>query len=47
MSLMLAANPYLAAHPNERLASGDVVMKGWVVGLPRLRDMLCRQLGGT
>jgi len=35
---------YFASHPNERLPSAEVVRRGWVIGLPRLRDMLSRQL---
>ena len=46
MCLMRASERYFAAHPNERLASADVVRKGWVASLPRLRDMLTRRLYG-
>lgn len=42
--LMRVSEQYFAAHPNERLAAAEVVSKGWVVGLPRLRDMLTQQL---
>ncbi len=42
--LMQAGERYFASHPNERLASVEVVRRGWVIGLPRLRDMLSRQL---
>ena len=45
-SLMLASERYFVTHPSERLASGDVVRKGWVQSLPRLRDMLSQQLYG-
>lgn len=45
-SLMRASEQYFAAHPNERLAAGEVVRNGWVASLPRLRDMLCQQLLG-
>jgi hypothetical protein len=41
---MRVSEQYFAAHPNERLAAAEVVSKGWVVGLPRLRDMLTQQL---
>lgn len=47
MSLMQASERYFATHPNERLASGDVVRYGWVLSLPRLRDMLSQQLYGN
>jgi hypothetical protein len=43
-SLMLASAQYFATHPNERLAASDVVRNGWVLSLPRLRDMLSQQL---
>lgn len=42
--LMRVSEQYFAAHPNERLAAAEVVGKGWVAGLPRLRDMLTHQL---
>jgi len=45
-ALMQANERYFAAHPAGRLAAGDVVMKGWVLSLPRLRDMLSHQLQG-
>lgn len=45
-SLMRASEQYFATHPNERLAPGDVVRNGWVLSLPRLRDMLSQQLRG-
>jgi hypothetical protein len=45
-SLMRASEQYFSTHPNERLAAGEVVRNGWVVSLPRLRDMLSQQLHG-
>ncbi|VTU26382.1 hypothetical protein [Variovorax sp. PBL-E5] len=45
-SLKRASEQYFAAHPDERLASGDVVRNGWVASLSRLRDMLSQQLNG-
>lgn len=42
--LTQASERYFASHPNERLASSEVVRRGWVMSLPRLRDMLSRQL---
>ena len=42
--LMLASEQYFAAHPDDRLVSGAVIKNGWVLGLPRLRDMLARRL---
>ena len=43
-SLMQASERYFALNPNDRLASADVVRKGWVLNLPRLRDRLERLL---
>jgi len=42
--LMQASERYFALHPNERQASAEIVRRGWVTSLPRLRDMLSRQL---
>jgi hypothetical protein len=42
--LMAASQGYFDQHPGERLDPEDVVRKGWVVSLPRLRDMLREQL---
>lgn len=44
MRLRLASERYFASRPNERLAPADVVRKGWVLSLPRLRDMLSHRL---
>jgi hypothetical protein len=41
--LMQASEQYFASHPNEKLAPADVVRKGWVSSLPRLRGMLSHQ----
>ena len=41
-----ASEEYFATHPDERLTPGDVVRRGWVQNLPRLRDRLSRQLEG-
>ena len=46
MCLMRASERYFDSHPNERLAPADVVRKGWVLSLPRLRDMLSHRLYG-
>ena len=42
--LMRTSDEYFAAHPDERLAPADVLGKGWLIGLPRLRDMLSQLL---
>jgi hypothetical protein len=44
--LMQASERYFASHPNERLAPAEVVRNGWVLSLPRLRDMLSHRLCG-
>ncbi|MDR0441744.1 MAG: hypothetical protein LBI59_12330 [Candidatus Accumulibacter sp.] len=46
MRLMRASERYFNLHPNEKLAPADVVRKGWVPSLPRLRDMLSHRLYG-
>ena len=45
-SLMCASDLYFAAHPSEQLNPADVVNRGWVLSLPRLRDMLSHRLCG-
>lgn len=47
MYLMQASDQYFASHPDEKLAPAEVVRKGWVSSLPRLRDMLSHRLYGT
>lgn len=47
MCLMQASDQYFASHPDEKLAPAEVVRKGWVSSLPRLRDMLSHRLCGT
>ncbi len=42
--LLQASEQYFTVHPDERLLSSAVVRNGWVVNLPRLRDMLTRRL---
>ncbi len=42
--LKALSNLYFEQHPDERLRGEDIVRKGWVIGLPRLRDMLSRLL---
>ena len=44
--LKQASEHYFETHPGDRLPAVDVVRQGWVVSLPRLRDMLTRQLQG-
>lgn len=42
--LLEAAAGYFAAHPDQQLASDEVVRRGWLISLPRLRDQLERLL---
>lgn len=42
--LKTASDAYFARHPNEQLPTEEVVRRGLVVSLPRLRDMLSRKL---
>lgn len=42
--LLRASESYFASHPNEKLPPDAVVKLGWVLSLPRLRDMLSRRL---
>jgi hypothetical protein len=42
--LMQASQVYFVTHPDEKLAPDEVVRRGWVLSLPRLRDMLSHQL---
>ena len=44
MRLMKASDRYFTQHPNDKLAAVDVLRHGWVISLPRLRDMLSLQL---
>lgn len=39
-----ASEGYLRAHPAERVSAAAVVGKGWIVSLPRLRELLTRKL---
>ena len=43
-SLLRASELYFRAHPADQLPAEEVIRKGWVISLPRLRDMLSRQL---
>lgn len=42
--LMSASENYFLAHPNDRLPAESVIENGWVISLPRLRDMLILKL---
>lgn len=42
--LAQASHRYLDLRPGERVPASEVVGRGWVASLPRLRDMLGRQL---
>jgi len=42
--LMQASERHFAVHPGDRLSPDEVVRRGWVSSMPRLRDMLCLRL---
>jgi hypothetical protein len=42
--LMQISEAYFLQHPANKLPAAEVVRKGWVFSLPRLRDMLCLKL---
>jgi hypothetical protein len=42
--LMRASAVYFSQHANEQLSASDVMKKGWLISLPRARDLLCRKL---
>lgn len=42
--LMTASECYFRQHPADLLASAQIVRNGWVLSVPRLRDMLTMQL---
>lgn len=42
--LLTASESYFNQHPADLVASGDVVRNGWVLSVPRLRDMLTMRL---
>lgn len=41
-----AATTYFAEHPEQQVASAEVVRRGWIINAPRLRDRLERLLAG-
>jgi len=42
--LMKISEDYFSLHPDDRLPAVEVVKKGWIFTLPRLRDMLSFKL---
>lgn len=42
--LLTVSESYFSQHPTDLVASGDVVRNGWVLSVPRLRDMLTMRL---
>ncbi len=42
--LLTASESYFSQHPTDLVASGDVIRNGWVLSVPRLRDMLTMRL---
>ena len=45
--LLKAAKRYFARFPGQQLRTPDVIARGWVLGLPRLHDMLERELSNS
>ncbi len=45
--LMALSEAYFAQHPADKLPVVQVVHNGWVLSLPRLRDLLSRQLASA
>jgi len=45
--LRQVSEQYFAARPCEQLSAAEVVGKGWVINLPRLRDMLSHKLNAS
>ncbi len=43
-TLLQASEQYFSQHPEDKLEAVEVVKKGWVSNLPRLRDMLTHLL---
>jgi hypothetical protein len=43
-NLLAAGTHYFEHHPADRLHPSEVVVRGWIFGFPRLRDMLTRLL---
>lgn len=46
-ALSRAAEAYFDVHPGDRLAPEEAVRRGWVISVPRFRDMLERQIAVT
>ena len=42
--LLIASLSYFRGHPGHELPVDEVIRRGWVIGLPRLRDRLTREL---
>lgn len=45
--LSQASERYFADYPEQQLASALVLQNGWIISLPRLRDMLSFKLART
>lgn len=43
-ALKIASDRYFSSHPDDELECAAVVRHGWVMNLPRFRDMLARRL---
>lgn len=43
--LSASGEAYFARHPEAELEDGEAVRRGWIVSMPRLREMLSVKLG--
>lgn len=43
--LTAASKAYFDRHPGSELEDGEAVRRGWIVSMPRLREMLSAKLG--
>jgi len=41
-----ASDAYFTLHPEDLVSSEDVLNNGWIIGLPRFKDLLSRKLSG-
>jgi hypothetical protein len=41
-----ASEHYFREYPHDKLEPAEVIRQGWIIGLPRLRDMLTRKIQG-
>ena len=44
MKLMEVSDRYFVTYPHEKLATVEVIRRGWMINLPRVRDRLIRKI---